>query len=466
MKERSATDKTVKEPAREVRVCAEADVVVVGGGPAGIGAAVAAARNGASTVLVERYGHLGGMATGGLVLVVPQVFAGTDEWRMAGVCQEIIDRADALGGCMHPNKAEVGSTDPAVVASWAHRTFGGMRGRVGLSAYFDPEILKCVLNNMVEEVGIKLFLHSWGTQAVVDNNKVRGIIFESKSGRQAILGKIVVDTTGDGDMFASAGAGFDIAKGGDYRSSQLALVYRVGNVDVKKYWEFRLAEPKKLEDLVHKMENMWSEESRARLTPSMMTKYRMLPQATARGDVIWVNNWIGGLSSIDIADLTWVELNVRKIMLLWHDYARKNFPGFEKSFILDTAPQLGTRGSRRLIGEYVVTMQDMRSGTVHKDTIAVFRRMGPPGEQAYAYLPYRALVPSQTDGLLAAGRCFSSDAMANNMANLIPHCIASGQAAGTAAALAVKQGVNPRQLDYKVLQERLISQGVPLPGVM
>ena len=155
--------------------------------------------------------------------------------------------------------------------------------------------------------------------------------------------------------------------------------------------------------------------------------------------------------------------------MVWLDFIKKNVPTFEHSFILDTASQTGTRGSRRLTGEYVITGEDFQSCKKFDDSIAVFPRLGPPGgggEVKHVYIPYRALVSANIESLLVAGRSFSSDQTANNMANLIPHCIAMGQAAGTAAAIAIKQGINPRDVDYKELQQILKEQGVPLPGVL
>ena len=154
-------------------------------------------------------------------------------------------------------------------------------------------------------------------------------------------------------------------------------------------------------------------------------------------------------------------------MLVGHDFYKRNIPGFENSFILDTASQLGTRGSRRLIGEYVITKEDVKTGEGYEDTIAIFPRYRPDasGKQRHFPIPYRSLVPKNMEGLLVAGRCFSSDTVANDLFNLIPHCAAMGEAAGTAAALAVQHGVSPRQVDYKLLKECLIKQGVPLPGV-
>jgi hypothetical protein len=154
------------------------------------------------------------------------------------------------------------------------------------------------------------------------------------------------------------------------------------------------------------------------------------------------------------------------MMLLGHAFLKKHVPGFEDSFILDTASQTGTRGSRRLIGEYMVTSEDVQSGKTHEDVIAFFAGVGMGENRGRVQIPYRCLVPAKIDGLLVAGRSFSSDAKANDACNLIPHCVAMGEAAGTAAALAIKQGISPRRVDYRILQERLLAQGVPLPGVV
>ncbi len=466
----SLSARTITEPARETKICYDADVVVVGGGPAGFGTAVAAARSGAKTVLVERYGHLGGMATGGIVLMLRQVFANTGDYGLAGLCQEMFDKSDVLGGVLHPDKRDVGSTDEKLLNYWRSRTGAYMIGdRVPFTSYFDPEILKCVINEIVTEAGVKLFLHSWATQAIVDKGTVKGIIFESKSGRQAILGKVIIDTTGDGDIFASAGTECDDAMiDPDIRCSQLALVFRVGNVDFKRFNEFRQKEPEKNRELIRQMESIWSEEHKAALLPGGGSLYRMVPLPTPREDVVWVNNFIRGLSATNVEDLTWVEVNIRKGMLLWHDFFKKHFPGFEKSFIMDTASQIGTRGGRRLVGEYIVNMEDIRSGKIHEDTIAVFRRIMTPevDRPPWVYIPYRSLVPRRIEGLLAAGRCYSSDPAANNMTNVIPQCVVMGQAAGTAAALAVKGGVTPRQVEYRALRENLVNQGIPLPDAV
>lgn len=455
-KESKTGKKSIKEQARETSVCYEADVVVVGGGPGGHSAAIAAARNGAKTVLVERYGHLGGMSTGGIVIQIPHMSDGSREQQIAGLCQEWLDRLEVIGGSLHPRKEDIGSTDEKLV-SWWRRFMGNVNnGRIEHTAWVDPELLKCVLNDMVEESGVKLYLHSWGTQAIVDEDSVQGIIFESKSGRQAILGKIIIDGTGDGDLLPSAGAEFDGTLDPNIRSSMLALVFRIGNCDYQKLCDFREVEPEKFGELMKELADI--------------AGTRLLPLPSPRNDVMWVNNWIPGLNCMNVEDLTKLEVEMRKIMRRGHDFMKKNIPTFENSFILDTASQTGTRGGRRLVGEYIVTTEDLRSGKKHEDTIAVIPRMGPPGgaggDSPHVYIPYRCLVPVKVEGLLVAGRSFSSDLRANDMVNLIPHCIAMGEAAGTAAALAIKHNISPRKVNYGELQERLIKQGVPLPGIV
>jgi hypothetical protein len=451
--------KTINEAARETAVCYEADVVVVGGGPGGHSAAVVAARNGARTVLVERYGHLGGMATGGLVIQILLMSDGSKEQQIAGLCQEWIDRLDKVGGVLYPKKEELGSSEDSVIARWKHVLFVVVGGRIRLTATMDPELLKCVLNDMVEEAGVKLYLDSWGTQAIVENGVMKGVIFESKSGRQAILGKVVIDSTGDGDIMASAGIEFEDAFDPRMRAASMALVWRFGNVDFAKFCAYQDQNRREYNELMGELRKMAG-------------GIYVLPIASSRPDVVWFNNRVPGLSTTNVDHLTRVEVDMRKVLRTTHDFFQKKIPGFEKSFILDTASQVGTRGGRRMIGEYVYNQADMVSGVVHPDTIAVFPStkgapsIDPPaGESKRGYIPYRSLLPRKMDGLLVACRAFSSDMYANDTYNWIPHCIAFGEAAGTAAAISVKSRIQPRDVDYGVLQARLLSQGVLLPGV-
>jgi hypothetical protein len=417
--------KTIHEEARDVYIFAEADVIVVGAGPAGVTAAIAAAREGADTILMERYGHLGGMATGGLVLMINPSLGQGQEW---------LDRLNKVNGVHDLSKTK----EP----EWKH------------ALMVDPELLKCILNDMALETGVKLLLHSWTTTAVVEKNTVKGVIFESKSGRQAVMGKVIIDATGDGDIFASAGADFDASLDKGYRTSEMAMVFRIGGIDFDKLADFRKAEP-----------DNWI---KMRGEGFKIAGFHIAPVPAQRKDVFWVNNFIRGKSCLKVADLNWVEVNVRKAMIPFYSYYKKNVPGFENSYIYDSASQVGTRGSRRLIGEYVLTGEEAKAGKKFDDTVLIFPRGVPlswpadsPPENVA--MPYRCLVPAKLEGLLTAGRCFSSDQAANSMFNVISHCIQMGQAAGTAAALAVKSKVLPRKVDIKTLQKRLAAQGVELP---
>lgn len=443
----SPGDRTITEPSRQLRVCHETEVLVVGGGPAGVAAALAAARNGADTTLVERYNHLGGMATGGLVILIPHMSAGTQAQEIAGLCDEIVERLDAKGGARHPQRRHLGSDDARLIEGMKPYHDFVVDGRVRMTVIVDPEMLKCVLNEMIEEAGVKLYLHSWASRAVVDGDHVQGITFESKSGRQAVLSATTIDTTGDGDVFASAGAGFDGVVDPDLRSASVAVVWRMGDVDFLRYSDFRHSEPDAFRTLMEEMRDV--------------AGFDVFPLAAHRDDQVWVNNWVLGRDCLDVDDITWTEVAVRKAMLKVRAILRQKMPGFEKSFILDTASQLGTRGSRRLIGEHVVTEEDVRSGVVFPDTIAMippFHEKTPPKA-----IPYRSLVPITVENLLVAGRCFSSDPFANDLLNLIPFCVAMGEAAGTAAAIALKDGVQPRKVDTGKVQKRLVEQGVWLP---
>jgi len=440
----------ITEPKRETRVYCETDVLVVGGGPAGVGAAIAAARNGAKTLLIERYGHLGGLATGGLVLCIMPMSDGTKEQQIAGLCQEIIDRLDTVGGAVHPKKEDLGSTNQNLINYWRHYPFTVIQGNIRMSVQTDPEMLKCILNDMIEEAGVVLLLHAYGCRSIVDCGVVKGIVFESKSGRQTIKAKVVVDCTGDGDIFASAGAEYDDEINPELRSSKLALVFRIGNLDVKKYLEFKDFRSERYFELMKELEALGG------FTMALRTW---------RDDVLWFNNFIGDLDGLNIEDLTRVEINARKSMLITYNFFKNNIPGFESCYLMDTASQIGVRSSRRLIGEYILTRNDINSGILFHDTIAVCPafQQGKSLENLHMHIPYRSLIPREIENLLVAGRCFSSDQVANDILSPIQFCIAMGQAAGTAAALSVENNVVPRKIDYHLLKNRLITQNVFLP---
>lgn len=443
--------KTVKEPARETKVCRTADVVVVGGGPGGIGAALAAARSGADTVLIERYEHLGGMGTGGLVTIIPSMTDLNGKQVIAGITQEWIKRLDARGAADYPKKEHWGSADKKLVDYYKNRSpFYATGNRVGYSAHIDAEISKCLFQDMVKEAGVKTYLHSWGTEPIMEGKKARGVIFESKSGRQAVLAKIVIDSTGDGDLLPYAGAAFETQIDKSLRISNLSFSYWIDNVNLKRYEEYKKSKPKELADKIREVRKLGG-------NPGFLTS-----NLKNQENMVWCFPRYANKSQYDVEELTRVEFVGRKEMLITHDFYKKNIPGFERSFIALSNPQLGTRGGRRVIGEYVVTQKDMKAKTPFTDTIAIFP--GVDEQNLLMYMPYRCLIPRGVDNMLVACRAFSSDAVTNDAFNLIHHCVCLGQAAGTAAAQAISSGVDLRKINIKTLQASLKKQGVILPG--
>jgi len=449
--------KTIPEPNKTIDVVRECDVIVVGGGPGGIGAAVSAARNGADTVLIERYGYLGGMGTGGLVTIIPCLsdFGGT--MQIGGINQEWIERLTVREAETHPPEEIWGSTDKRLISYWNDRSFFTVReGHIVYASLIDAEISKCILNDMVAEAKVKTYLHSWGTMPIMDGNKAIGVVFESKSGRQAIMAKVVIDSTGDGDLLPYSGATFDVDIDPGLRIANLSLSYWIDNVNYMKADDFRKTNPAK-----------WTE-----LMQELMQKgghpFFMRSNLKNQENIVWVHPRYATSSQTDVEELTRVEFLGRDKMLLTHEFYKKHIPGFEDSFIVLSGPQLGTRGARRVHGDYMVTSKDLQSDEPFEDTIAIFPDLD-RGEASLAhpntFIPYRALLPKGVENMLVGCRGFSSDQEVNNFFNLIPHCVAFGEAAGTAAALSISQGVSVRNVDFPSLRKRLIAQNVPLPGV-
>jgi hypothetical protein len=386
----------VIQPRRELPVLHQTDVLVVGGGAAGVVAAIAAQRAGAAVTLVERYGHLGGLWSGGLVLIVVGHIVKGGKQVCRGVGEEMMRRLDKLQG---------GVVD---------------RGP-GKNPTVDAEALKYVMVEMLHESGVKTLLHCWGVDAILEGSTVRGAVFESKSGRQAILAKMVVDATGDGDLFASAGAEHQRCK------YSLGLVSRIGNLD-------------KIDQ--------------GKVDPKQ--KPRGLGSLTPIPGVNWVNMRGPEADGLDVHELSRLEMSHRRF--IWQSVEKiRATPGYEKVCLLETAPQLGVRITRMLHGVKTVTQQDFQAGARYHDVVAVGGAFH--GEHAEWQIPYGALVPnSPVENILAAGRCISADLKMADYIRVIPICWVTGQAAGVAAAVAVKDGCRPREADVAKIQRVLKQQ--------
>jgi hypothetical protein len=447
----------IREKARDTKVVYETDVVVVGGGPGGIGAAVSAARNGARTVLIERYGYLGGMGTGGLVTIIPQLADFTGKQQIAGITQEWIDRLAVRNAVDMPKKEHWGSMDKELVRYYFERSFFYTRlDRVSYAAIIDAEISKIILNEMVEEAKIKTYCHAWGTEPIMEGNHMRGVIMESKSGRQAILAKVVIDSTGDGDLFPYANIECETDIPAHYRIANLAVCFWIAGVDYKKAMDFRRNHRPEFMELMRKANEYGGQ-------GGFMTSN--LPDQET---VVWFHSRYPNKSQTDVEELTRVEFLGHRIAGKTIEFYRKNVPGFEKAFLVLTDPQLGTRSSRRMIGEYWLTKKDLADNQPFEDTIAIFPDLDRGKESLdhpNMFIPYRALLPKNVDNFMVACRAFSSDMHVQDYFNLIPHCIAFGEAAGTASAMALNAGVGVKDVDIKALQKQLARQGVPLPDV-
>ncbi|HLH70496.1 MAG TPA: FAD-dependent oxidoreductase [Candidatus Dormibacteraeota bacterium] len=439
---------TYREPSREIPVRTEADVVVVGGGPAGTAAAVAAARMGADVLLIERYGHLGGLATGGLVIWIDRMTDWSGRQVIRGIADDLLGRL-WKGAVFGPEPACWGSHDEAEVSYWSDRG-AGFRGTVTWSPTVDPEALKCASLDLVGESGARLLLHSWVAMPIVEEGVVRGVVVENKEGRQAVLGRVVVDASGDGDVYARAGAAFetDVHPGSIHHCINVAWLW--GGVDMDRWIRFKREDPEGLAQL------------RARAVETVGVFER--PHVSWRNDVaVFMGPRLSGLSGLDADDLTRVEVESRRRMLQLLELYRRHAPGFENAWVLETAPQVGVRHTRRLVGVQPIVRDEWERGVVYEDEVGVSPSLSPAFPSVS--IPLRSLLPERLEGLLAAGRTIASDAQSHIFLREIPQCWVTGQAAGVAAAVAASRGVLPRQVDAQEVRAELRRQGVFLQEV-
>jgi hypothetical protein len=426
---------TVHEPARDIPVVADVDVLVVGGGPAGFIAATAATRLGATVMLVERYGCLGGLATGGLVLYMDCLTDKQGRRLMGGIPWETMERL---------------------------RPMDGLAFDAPLRIHVDSELLQVVADDMCMEAGVRLKLHAWAVQAITESGRVRGVIIESKSGRQAILCSVCIDATGDGDIAALAGAEYESG------TECIGLNMKVAGVDREHYRAFTREEPEKARALHDAVRERGG--------------FPLVPNSTPHSDmgIYWINilgmaargrpgtgegadihaYFAGELSAVDVDDLTHCAVELRRRLTDSLAFYRQNVPGFENIRLLAFAPQIGVRESRMITGEYILSQDDVLAARTFDDAIGM-AGIGYAGVGRFQ-IPYRSLIPRTIDGLLVAGRCISVDHWTEQAARLIPAAMVTGQAAGTAAAMAVQQNISPRRLSHDALRERLAADGAIL----
>ena len=415
----------IEELPRSTPVKAETEVLVIGGGSAGVAAAVAAARNGAEVMLVERLGYLGGLATGGLIILLLTLDDGRGRQVIGGLCQEVTDRVAKRGAAYFPPKAEWGSEEEPLIRrdqSWG-LVWGHGPHRVRYSVAYDPEEFKFALNQMVEETKVRLLLHAYACDALVEDGRITGVAFQGKSGRFAVLAKVVIDASGDGDIFTSAGAAYEkeevlpwlwFCMGG---VENAAAAIKAGGWFFHTVGEGRVLLP-------------WG--ATERITRK--------------------------IDATNPEDLTYAELECRKRVMEEVDRLRAEIPGFAQAHLCHIADQLGITESRRLVGEYRLGRDDVDKPC--DDVIAITGHW--TKYEALYYIPYRSLLAREFSNLLVAGRCISVDHRVHHATKEIPPCMATGEAAGTAAALAVRAGIEPKQVEVKTLQQRLENQGVIL----
>lgn len=416
----------VELPRSRVPVVAEPDVLVVGGGSAGLAAAVAAARSGAEVILLERFGYLGGLASGGLIILLLTMDDGAGRQAVGGLCQEMVDRMERRGAVYYPPRGHWNDPDPGLVRRYARWGLVWGRGphRVRYSVAFDPYEFIFAADEMVREAGVRVLFHTWACEPVVEEGTVRAVIIQSKAGRQAIAPRVVVDATGDGDIFAAAGEPYELERVHPWLWFLMSNVRDVeGALEAGKGFFFRtLGEGRALVP--------WGGEGRLSRR----------------------------IDATDPREVSEALAECRRLVMEEAARLRGSVPGFEDAYVSLIADQLGITESRRLLGEYVMVRDDL--DRPFDDVVA---RTGHWTKYDCVYnIPYRSLLPRGLKNLLAAGRCISVDHRVHHATKEIPPCMATGQAAGTAAAMAAAAGLGVKEISVHDLQKRLREQGAIL----
>ncbi len=443
--------KEITEPSRVVPVVAETDVLVVGSGPGGLSAALASAREGVDTMLVERFGSFGGNIT--------QCMVGTIAWYRS---EATVD-AGGVGVEFERRALEMGAAldDPE-----------------GQGQLLDADMFKVVADRLVKEAGVVPLLHCFGVDVIMDDGSVKGIITESKSGRQAITARCVIDATGDADLAARAGAPYSMLP--KQERMPVSTTFGCTGVDVQEFLAYVHGNPSRLSDWANKTSgkeddlfSTWIVEpfNRAKEAgemPADATVAGYWGGLTEAGEATNINVVHGlGVDVTDVMDLTRAEMEGRENAVRALEALKKYTPGFQKARLRSFNSSLGTRESRRIDGEYTLTEHDVKSQARFDDSIGIFpefldaySEVIMPTTGRYFQVPYGALLPQQVDNLLVAGRSVSAEKVASSATRQMMCCTVTGQGAGVAAAVAVKQGVACRRVNLPEIQKALEKQGV------
>jgi FAD dependent oxidoreductase len=437
---------SIAEPARRIPLYGEYEVAVLGGGPAGIAAAVAAARAGRRTLLIERYGFLGGMGTAAGVTNFCGLHAnvhGEMHRIVQGIASDLLDRIDRLGGLSAPHL---------------------ILGKILAQAY-DTAAYKIAADDLLASHKVDILFHALGAGVVMhDDRRINALMVETKAGRQAVRADIFIDCSGDGDLAAWAGARFEV---GDNAGSMLypSMMFRLNGIDPQKAGKAWRTIPALMEA---------AEAAGSHHFPRKAVIVR--PQ---RSPVEWRVNFTQlaredgtAISGLEPDDLTRGEIEGRRQAVNAFNFLR-TVPGFEKSYIVDLPPQLGIRETRRVIGGYMLSGDDVLGCASFDDSIGVngwpmeqhvagdviFRFPPIPQSRGFNELPYRMLTPEGIDNLLVAGRCASMTHDGQSAARVSGACFAMGEAAGTAAALALDGNAIPADIAVERLQQALRQGG-------
>jgi len=446
----------IVEKERNIHVFEEVDVLVIGGGPGGLSAAIASARAGVKTMLLERYGCFGGSTT--------SVGVESLAWYRH---EETID-AEGIGIEFERRAMEMGATNTEVQSD---------------SQALDTEMFKHVADTLVIEAGVIPLLHCYGVDPIIEGNVVKGVITESKSGRQAILARIVIDASGDADIASRAGAPCVLNPLSERQS--MTMVFNCCGIDKKRFLEYVNADPATYNDWGQEWAQQTSGLEKSMFSPYLEKQFvqarknKIIPESewnfcgswstiTDDGQATYLNLvHIGGKDCTDVRDLTQAEMEGRKQVLHAIRAMNATIPGFEKARLRNYGMTVGTRDSRKIIGDYNMTGHDVLNEARFDDSIGIFPEfvdgygvLRLPVTGRFFQVPYRSLVPRKIENLLVAGRSISGDKVSHAATRNMMCCTVSGQGAGVAAAVGVKCDTVVRQLPVAEIQKELVRQQV------